>query len=449
MSAASDSRRVQRSLPVAAGLSLIVGTFVVNTLLDGPGTSALCGGALVLGGCLLIVSGIFAPPGRYARLIAKTALAVLSVIITMTAAELVFRGIGYDFDLPGPNVPICACRPNFHDGGGILRRRGPAVWRGKPLSWLVQNYPSTAKAYSNEKPIEGRYDRFGFRNPPGLADWEVVVAGDSFVEAGYLAVQDMFTSIAANELGVRIKNLGVSGTGPVFQTAYVQRYGKAPSTKNAVLCFFDGNDVSDLCREISLTNCFFRTGQCLGLKPQHSLFVALQDRWRGLTQSGAQVGYESAPNAVLTISNREIPLVLLARSANWEDLTNDRQSLVTAALTNWGHVVRSLGMEPWVMSIPERQRVLDGYLRYANTNSVLARSRPRPFGPALSNICAQAGIRFVDTWPALRREMELGRVPYNLYGDAHLNADGSRAVGHALAEALRSHLKLAAPGEQL
>ncbi len=43
------------------------------------------------------------------------------------------------------------------------------------------------------------------------------------------------------------------------------------------------------------------------------------------------------------------------------------------------------------------------------------------------------GVRFIDTVPALRRELNAGRVPYNLFGDVHLSTHESRFVGELLA----------------
>ena len=57
--------------------------------------------------------------------------------------------------------------------------------------------------------------------------------------------------MAGERLGVRVKNLGVSGTGGFSHAAYLKHYGVAPSTSDAVLVFFEGNDLKDLVRELN------------------------------------------------------------------------------------------------------------------------------------------------------------------------------------------------------
>jgi hypothetical protein len=93
------------------------------------------------------------------------------------------------------------------------------------------------------------------------------------------------------------------------------------------------------------------------------------------------------------------------------------------------------------MCIPDSRRVLHGHLRYTDTNNPLARWQWAQFGPHLAKICADLDIRFIDPLPALRREVEARRVPYNLLFDEHLSAAGSRVVADVLAEALGAEMQ--------
>lgn len=215
---------------------------------------------------------------RSARLWPRRRLPSLSTAFLLAICEVAFRAVGFDFEHlndPGDELPIYYRTPTLHAGEGIFRRPGPASWRGKPLSEFLRIRWGSESTYADEKPVVIQYDALGFRNPAALTDWEIVVAGDSFVELGFLPYEELFTTIAARRLGVRIKNLGVSGTGPLSQMFYVQHYGRGASTKDAVLCFFEGNDLSDLDREIRSTELFRATGHPLERPKQMSLLKAL------------------------------------------------------------------------------------------------------------------------------------------------------------------------------
>jgi hypothetical protein len=422
-----------------AGVVLIAVPVLVDTLVDSRGTPRPLAVALVISGSAFIGVSLVVRHGRTRVALAKSSLVVLSLVFTFILAEIALRATGFNFEPPNPKIPIFNRYPTVHAGDGILRRAGPASWRGKPLSSYVQTMWGNNDAYPNEKSVEIRYDQLGFRNPSDLADWEIVVTGDSFVESGYLAYEEIFTSVAAHRLGVRIKNLGVSGTGTIFQTAYVRKYGKAPSTKHAVLSFFEGNDLTDIGRESQSTNYIRLTGHPLGGDArQSSLMVALQDRLRRLSQHPQPIHRQKLlPNAVVVTGNREYPITISSsRLPRWEELEKDRQELLAAALADWGKNVRALGMKPWVLYVPDCRRVFDGYLQRIDTNNPAAHWRLSPFAPHLGRICTNHNIGFIDTFPALRRDVETGGVAYNLFGDGHLSVHGSQVVGVALAEAL-------------
>jgi hypothetical protein len=438
MPADTELSKARRALTMAAGVALVGTAFLLDRVLADPGPPFWLNAALVLAGCVFIAGGARSPGRRAGAAFANAALVVLSVLFAIGSSELAFRAIRFDFNAPNPAIPIFNRPPDYHMGGGILRRPGPATWRGKPLSSFIRYFWGNENAIPDEAEIEVRYDRHGFRNPDNLDDWEITVVGDSFVESGYLAREKMFTSVAAEKLGARIKNLGVSGTGPVFQTAYLKHFGRAPSTSHAVLCFFDGNDVSDLFREIKGTNYIARTGHRPGGGKQNSLLNMVQSR---LNQPGARDSTPQrdklVPDAVLAAGGREFPAAIWPLPPpRWEDLKSDRRQLVANAVAEWGHTARALGMDPWLMCIPDGRRVMHDHLRYHNTNSPISRWQATGFGPPLAEICATNRVRFIDTFPALRRELEAGHVPYNLFGDVHLSAHGSRVVGELLATEL-------------
>jgi hypothetical protein len=354
------------------------------------------------------------------------------MILTVTAAEVVCRKARFNFTrLKHGDLPIYFRPPTVHIGNGVFRRPGPATWRGQPMVVFMKHVCGTEGPYSNEAPIRIDYDAMGFRNPPDLRDWEIVVTGDSFVELGFIAHEDLFTTVAARKLGVRIKNLGVAATGTIFQTFYFQNYGKAPSARDAVLCFFEGNDLIDFDLEMRKTNVISRRIPVVLTETNNSLLDALITRWTRKKDL-------PSPDGFLRMGDQEHPMTLRPETPPiWNELTTRQKELVLSGMKRWAEAARAHGMRPWVMCIPDSRRVFHGHIRFMDTNSPTARWEPGEFASQLATICEQHSIRFIDAFPALRRETEAGAITYNIFRDAHLNAHGSRVVGDVLASALK------------
>jgi len=433
---------VCRWLSGLAGIALVSAGFLIDAIAKANASPLLQAG-LALAGCAFAVLGIASRRPQVVLCFGRFSLVLLALAFVLASAEVVFRIIGFDFrrlDHPGDDVPIYYRRATLPAGDGVFRRPGPATWRGRVLCSYMRMRGAPEGPYTNEQPVTAFYDASGFRNPSDLADWEVVVTGDSFVELGHLDYEDLFTTIAGKRLGLRIKNLGVSGTGPISQTFYVKKYGKSRSTKEAVLCFFEGNDLEDLNRELRNRELFRTVGRTWELPKQESLTRALYDRLR-LRRRAAYptVPQETViPNAVLTNGTPEHPMTVYAPPPVWDHVSHTTRDNLVRALADWRDTVRTNGMRPWLMYIPDSLRVFHGLIRYTETNAQGAAWTAGDFSSHLGAACTNFGIGFINTLPALRREAEAGRIPYNLVGDTHFSRDGARIVADVLADRLKS-----------
>jgi hypothetical protein len=442
MSSLTKNSILERWMPAISGCALIVAAFAVSAVV---GSSAITSfgteGLLVVSGCAMLAASRILKHPRGRLMLVRLSLTLVAILFTVAFAEIFFRVIRFDFESPPREIPIFNRPATYHIGGGILRRSGPASWRGKPISSLIHYVRGNENACADEPVMEINYDRLGFRNPPDQTDWEVVVAGDSFVESGYLPYEQIFTTVAAEKLEVQIKNLGVTGAGPIFETAYLRHYGKALSTKHAVLCFYDGNDVSDLHHELSETNFIAKTGHRVGAERQSSMLVAV---YKSLTPPS---GLKSArrlllTNAVFVGAGRVYPAAFSPMlPPHWEELSIRTRESIQKSMADWAETAHAQGIQPWVMCIPDSRRVFAGHLRFVHAGDPSARWQATLFAPHLENLCSNLNIRFIDPYPALRREVEAGRTPYNLFGDLHLSVEGSRVVGEVLADALRPELR--------
>jgi hypothetical protein len=97
------------------------------------------------------------------------------------------------------------------------------------------------------------------------------------------------------------------------------------------------------------------------------------------------------------------------------------------------------GLRAWLAYMPAKARVLHGLVRFAPDAAPAVRNwRPTDLPAVIAELCANAGIRFVDLTPALVAHTQReGELLYHGLFVSHLNTRGSRVVGEALAQALR------------
>jgi hypothetical protein len=374
----------------------------------------------------------------------KIALTVVSLLVTVLFLEAAFRLIGFDFERKSAAlkaIPVFYRIPTEPAGEVFFRRPGPDSWKGKVLStgyaivFGGKDYP-----YSQENEITVEYDKDGLRNPATLSDWDIVVVGDSCVELGYLPYEDLFSTRLGELLGVRVKNVGISYSGTVAETSYLKEYGKSTSTKQAVLVFFEGNDMTDIENETrELVN--FKTTRKRSYrepKNQSSFLKAIYDTVGGLfvkpksKDLSSHYGYYTFQDKETLVSLDYVPP---ARS----ELTSNQVSLVDGALAEWARTARTLGLKPWLVFMPCKRRVLDGHLKFTpGTDPKYVNWRPTDLPSLIKELSARNEMSFVDLTPALRKATDDGVLTYNPIWDTHLNRAGSEVVAHVIADAVKA-----------
>jgi hypothetical protein len=370
-------------------------------------------------------------------------LVAAAVAGTVLLLEVACRLLGVDFEFKArafERVPIFYRQPVVPVGDGFFRRPGPATWTGRVLDAGMRAVQRHEGIYAADPVVTIAYDRDGFRNPEDLADWGVAVAGDSFTELGHLPYEELFTTGLARRLGTGVRNLGVSYTGPFTQTFYLRAYGRAPSTSDAVLVFFEGNDFGDVVKERRRMDEASRAAPrpparslVDELEPQSSLLLALS---RLIARLGAEPAAPpgSVVNAYFVHGGSRSPVTLVYRPGPARELPERTRSLMTEALAAWGTTARELGLRPWLAFMPCKRRVLDGHLVEPTGEPLPPLDSDLPV--FIEEAAARGGVRFVNLVPALRAHTEEGRLTYNGVWDTHLNVAGSRAVAETLAGAL-------------
>ena len=101
---------------------------------------------------------------------------------------------------------------------------------------------SGSKVYANELKL----DRNGFRNREENERAEIVLIGDSFIEAPHTLDGSLISTRLADLTGKRVANLGRSGYGPIQELIVLERFGLPLNPKEVVWAIYEGNDLADI-----------------------------------------------------------------------------------------------------------------------------------------------------------------------------------------------------------
>lgn len=99
-----------------------------------------------------------------------------------------------------------------------------------------------------EIPFDVKYDANGFRNPTDIERADIVVLGDSFIEATTVRHEEMLSTRLGALTGRTVANQGQLWYGPQQELAVLRRYALRLQPKVVVWGFFGGNDLSDFRR---------------------------------------------------------------------------------------------------------------------------------------------------------------------------------------------------------
>lgn len=391
---------------------------------------------------LLAMGAALMRGGWYQRLVSRVLMLVLVTGLGLGCVEVACRVMGLDFNtLLGARraneaFPIYFRLPTHPSGEVFFTRDPDSSWTGKPLQTLLKNHRSTDVAYADEKEVTIRYSKEGFRNPDDLADWDIAVAGDSFTESGYLPEGEIFTGVAAAKLGKRIKNLGITDSGNFAHAHYIEAYAKAPSCRTAVLAFFEGNDVTDNVEEQRYLRIYQETRESPSrvIPHQPSFLKALWNLVRDYRK--LHLSDRSYANAFFKTAAGEIPVTIADAPPSSAEMSEGQKEALLSALNRYIEVCGRYGVKPFLIYLPCKRRVLDGYLRQGE-DYPQPEWKPGDLPEYLAQECNKRGVTFIDSTPALRAASKAGQMTFNTIYDTHFNATGHRIVGEVLADALK------------
>jgi hypothetical protein len=297
-------------------------------------------------------------------------------------------------------------------------------------------------------PYDVACDRNGFRNTCNRSAAEVVVLGDSFVEGGLIAAEDLMTATLARLTGCTVANLGQSAYGPQQELAVLKRYAAPLHPKLCIWTFYEGNDLDDVARYEQLRH----RGRepAAGSTPWERSFGrntlwALSDR---LGRFLAPDPAEQAPQG--TFQGDDGQRVQLFFKRDTQDSRQERAALdkVVAILSAAHAVCATNRIALLVVFAPEKFRVYRDYCTFRPNNPCS--------GWGLDDLPAQIGRRvtalsprigFLDLTPALSAEAARGRLLY-FTDDTHWSAEGHEVTGRTIATYVSHQGYLDSPPER-
>ncbi len=437
----THSKQLHLALHWMAGGLLVLAGWAPTRLSD----LALCwlhlSTPLLVSGVVLGLSGVLTYRPRLARPSASFCLFVTFTVLALAAGEIAFRTVGYDFRRTAATLRKLAPfyrKPTVPTGTVYFRRPGPETWTGRVIASYFEYLHVRPNPYTNEVPITVAYDEHGFRNETQSGDWDIAVAGDSCTELGHLPFGRLFTSLLADRTGLRVHNLGVSFTGPLTQLSYLADYGLAPSTRDTLIVFFEGNDLEDIGREYKALQDYLTKGRRYppGRRKQTSMLRALCE-FRSARSEPAPA-MQLNPTACFQSAGGLVPVSLNPLPPPVGELATNVIQALELFMTSYAHFAAQHEVRPWLAYLPAKPTVLRGLLAFPNEEDSWKWEAPASgLSGYLKAGCDRHGLRYIDLTPELVAETRrTRRLLYNALYDTHLNQRGAECVAQELARRL-------------
>jgi len=281
------------------------------------------------------------------------------------------------------------------------------------------------------------YDRHGFRNAGPLGPVGVALIGDSIVEAMMLPVDDIFSTVLAQRLGVTVANLGQYWYGPQQELVVLERFALPLEPRACLWVFFEGNDLDDIQRYREATEDWGAFSQTLHGPIDRSFtknFLGLLRRQVGRVRVNPNAHKRSG---LFREADGNVARAYFGYISE-EYSEQDRDSLVELQkiFERAAAACAAKGTEFYVAIIPIKYRVIRDFCDF-EPDAVCA-DWPLTDLPELLRAMVTGlpqEVPFLDLTPALRSVAETGVIPF-LLDDTHLNEAGHEAVAVALADFL-------------
>ncbi len=362
-----------------------------------------------------------AAPGRALHRVRKLGILTASAVVSLVLIESPAVVLGHDYQTSlgtlGPEaalgVPFRANRldpelihvhhPNSGFSGRVRGNLTPMGIPGDPYE------------------VEVAYDSRGFRNERELDLAEIVVIGDSFVEAALLPVEETLPVRIEKATGLVTVNFGQAAYGVQQELVVLRRYALSMSPRLVVWCFFGGNDLRDAGNYEELREAYDELGGLMTARLTDRLFTTNAVRkLKRLLEEGRLSTLARRHSGIFEGPDGGAERIYFRRSEGpWGERLFE---LATSSLLEASELCNEAGAAMLVLYIPRKFRVYEDFVRF-EPDAVCLRWSSNDLPNVLGTWCAENGIAFADTTPALRERVARGEHVY-LADDVHWNGRG-------------------------
>jgi len=303
-------------------------------------------------------------------------------------------------------------------------------------------------------------DPDGFRQPAWVAaQYPIAALGDSFTDGGEIPWVD----VVARELNTPVRNMGVSGFGPL-EYAELARLYLRPETEWVLVMFFEGNDLSNVATSVQKKQ---QNGGVLPINLQRVSAPPVID-----IKDAEEYGYVNESGWYLyplthpALNNHKIAYIsdylwwiaaeadTYRQSRNVKRFRTELNSIVETAGDACVAVIYAPTKEhiyfPYADPMGNRIYVLEngrvpileesGWIGFTPVQEIAwdtLSARLDNMRTVIGETVDELGLPFIDLTPAFQEAAARGEITYFDY-DSHWNVSGHALAGQTIAESLRA-----------
>lgn len=281
-------------------------------------------------------------------------------------------------------------------------------------------------------PYDVQYDHNGFRNDADLANAEIVILGDSMIEATSVPREETFAALLAEKQQCTVANLGQLWYGPIQEWIVLKRFGIPLKPRVCLWAFFAGNDLSDLRRYQSAIQDWPMNSASF-----HS-FPARSFAKNGLQAAFQRWGYPRRPDALSRAADFRAPDGTVTRLYMYypePPMTPENLhslGIVDGIFREAWELLQDHGVSLVVMYIPTKFRVYHDLCTFPKGSECASwqlSDLPERLKEMLASLSPD--IHFLDLTDALKDRARSGAIVY-WPDDTHWTPAGNRAAADAI-----------------
>ena len=352
--------------------------------------------------------------------------------------------------MPPVNNPFYLYNTGDIDRQGMPDRRLPFVrtagirWEG----WSYGNIGDWQPEPSDRRWITFKTDYQGFRNSQDLKRADLVFIGDSFTEAGNVLEEESFVSLAAAELGVTARNLGMCGLCPPEQVVVLEHFGLPCQPDVVVWQIYEGNDLPESWR--------YAEWEAKGYPPKEPQGTSRWEQWsvthvlyrqlvwheRDWLAGDFRTADGGRLNMRFHFSEPENMVPFLYDEWGSVKSVHPGWTRVVAALRSGHRLVTEQGRQLIVLFIPTKNHVmnqsvvLDSFSR-DKVASLWPIKQKLLLARHVSTLCEELSVPFIDATDRLVEHANAGEAVF-LSSDTHTSPRGNEVIRDLIVEAIQS-----------